>query len=173
MVQRLVGAKKKARRDPVIGTGVQSHLPSCCSAHRRNSPERGLLWCQGLSWECSHHTGERRRSRAPGLPDTEGSVRQRAPLFLFVKCALRGSTLRSHDPAPASPPALKTGQGRDAVTGSRATNTAIPRVRGTGASWRGPALGVLDTHDRAWLCHPPPVPPHAYPLRTRPRSHAL
>lgn len=42
---------------------------------------RGLLWCQGLSWECSHHTGERRGSREPGLPDTEGSIRQWAPCF--------------------------------------------------------------------------------------------
>lgn len=46
---------------------------------------------------------------------------------------------------------------------SEATDTAISRVRGTGASWKGLALSVLDTYALAWLCHPSPVQPYSYP----------
>lgn len=45
----VTGGFREQGRGPVIGTGVQGHLLSCCSEHPWNKAELVLLWSQGLS----------------------------------------------------------------------------------------------------------------------------
>lgn len=59
----VTGGFQEQGRGPVIGTGVQGHLLSCCSENPWNNARLGLLWSQGLSC-CSPHLGKEGGARS-------------------------------------------------------------------------------------------------------------